>query len=514
MRSVVVLLLAAGVVVAWLGVRATGLVPGLQVGGSLYWVYLALFELPLLVLLWRQLARAGAQSMAQTAGATLTCLAGLLPITVVVTLFAGFAMSIEQLYWLFYLWGFLALLFVTGAAALIGYRIVRQPAVPAGWAGAIYVPLLYVIAAHGIAIFVGQYEVASQHSAQDNQYKAKDALRKINQCASLAAARAGAKGYPLALAELGPGGTGCLDAALASGKLRGYAIDYQPGLPDEAGRIAIYTTCAMPTEYPRGGGLTLASHEDTDSVAENGDPKLTVPMSCDRAWHYYPGSIASLQNLKACVIRYARERPLEGYPASLSELRGYGCDVPGQGLKYSVAEAAQKPRKRFAGAIGGSVQGYYGSFFIDQTGVVRFERKGDAGAASTPFREILADAAAAQERQREQRAAAGKEAFAACEKGDASACDRYAEHALYDLNKSDEAQVYFKRACDGGHQPGCVSVFAAGAPGSEAFHASMWFRKLCRDGNPRACEALTRIPAGASRDDIRKIEEWVRQHAA
>jgi hypothetical protein len=511
MRWLVIALLAADAVLAYRGIRASGLTPGLHVGGPIYWILLAAFELPLLYLVWLQLARPGARAMTFTAGTALTCLVGLLPITIVMTLFSGFAMQIEQLYWLFYLWGFIGALLVTGIAAWAGYFRARQPGERSQWTAAVYAPLLYVIAAHVVVVFTGQAEVGTQASARDNQYNAKDALRQINRCATEAAARPGARGYPESLAELGPAGTGCLDAQLAAGNLRGYAVHDTPGLRGADGRIAIYSTCALPSDYPRGGGLTLASHEDTEDVGENGDAKRAGPMPCEYAWHYYLGAAASLQNLKLCAIRYARERPLEGYPPSLDEIARFGCKLLGE-ISYRAAREPL-PRTAFEATVRGSNFGRHGAFYMNETGIVRFAAQGEASRASTPLKEVLAAEADAMRRQQEQRAAAGREALGRCERGDAAGCDAYAEHLLFDTRQDAEAATYWKRACEAGHALACITLFSNDPQASEGFHASVRFRKMCRDGNPRACEALQRLPGDRSRDAIRALEDWVRQHA-
>lgn len=511
MRWLVLALLAADAVLAWRGIRATGLTPGLHVGGAFYWALLVAFELPLAYLLWRQIARPGARAMTVTAGTALTCLVGLLPITVVFTLFAGFAMSIEQLYWLFYLWGFLGALLATGIAAWIGYLRARQPGERSQWVSAIYAPLLYVIAAHVAVAFTGQAEEGTQASVRDNQYKAKDALRLINRCASETAGRPGARGYPETLAEPGPAGSKCLDAQLAAGSLRGYTVRYTPGIRGADGRIAIYSTCALPIDYPRGGSLTLASHEDTEDVGENGDAKRAEPMPCEYAWHYYLGLVATLQNLKHCAIQYARARPLEGYPPSLAQIALFGCKVLGE-LAYRAADSPL-PRNAFEATIKGSHHGRYGSFHIDETGVVRFASEGEARRSSPPLKQIMAAEAEAARQLQEKRAAAGREALGRCERGEATGCDAYAEHLLFDANQLDEAAAYWKRACDAGHTLACVSILSNDPLANEGYHAGVRFRKLCRDGNARACEALQRLPQERSPEAIRELESWVREHA-
>ena len=152
-----------------------------------------------------------------------------------------------------------------------------------------------------------------------------------------------------------------------------------------------------------------------------------------------------------------------------------------------------------------------GSFYVDETGVVRYEQKGDAGPGSTPLRDIEAAEAEAERNLRDARAAAGAEALVACEKGDAAACDRYAEHATFDLNQHEELVRYFKRACDGGHALGYLSLSPMDPAANESFHTSMWLRKQCRDGHARACEALAKLRPGMTREETRQIEDWALQ---
>lgn len=160
----------------------------------------------------------------------------------------------------------------------------------------------------------------------------------------------------------------------------------------------------------------------------------------------------------------------------------------------------------------GSNWGRHGSFFIDESGVVRFSDRGEASRDSTPFNQLVAADADAMRKLQERRAAAGREALARCERGEAAGCDAYAEHLLFDNRQDAEAATYWKRACDAGHAVACISIFSNDPEANEGFHASVRFRVMCRDGNPRACEALQRLVQDRSRDAIRALENWVRQH--
>jgi hypothetical protein len=244
MRRVVLILLAVAAVIAWRGIGAMGLAPGMALGGMYFWALVAVFELPLLGLLWRQVARPGTKTMALTAAVSFV---GLLPITGVVTIFSGFAMEVKQLYWLFHLWALLAALLLAGALAVVDYRRGRNPAEPASWMALAGASALYVVVAHGIVAAAADFEIGSRNYAQTNQYQVKDALRHINRCASEAAARPGAKGYPETLAALGPQGTGCLDSPLSGEGLRAMPWNICRAFPMRAGA----SSCTRLARCPR-----------------------------------------------------------------------------------------------------------------------------------------------------------------------------------------------------------------------------------------------------------------------
>ena len=513
MRPLSILLLLAALAVVARGVAATGLAPGLGVGGLLYAAFLVAFMLPLLALLWRQLARPGRRTMVLTAGVSLVGATGLLPITGLLTLFAGFATSRSQLLWLFHLWGLIGLLVVLGALAAFGQRRLAVPGAAVGWPSAIGASALYVLAAHAAAFAVGKFEVATQQDAQGHRYRAAEALRQIARCAHAAAtgtAPGGSKGFPVDLSTLGPGGTGCLDTETASGRSPDYTLDYVAAPADASGRITAFSLCAMPTHYPRGGTTTIAAHSGLDEVVQNGDPKRAAPMSCGEAWMHGAGPTSALAGVSACAIRYVRARPQIGYPATLADLGVVGCEALAKGVTYRPGPAGGTARTRFEAVASGSVWGHHGRFFIDESGVLRFAAQGEAGRDSTPWREVLAAEAAAQRSLAERRATEGEAALAACERGEAAACDRYAEHALFDLNRSDEAERHFRRSCDAGHERACLSIVSSDPAANEAFHVGVALRRQCRDGQARACEGLSRLRRGMTRDEGRALEDWVR----
>ena len=513
-RSFVTTLLVAALVVGGLGIGAAASVPGMQVGGWLALTLFALLAAPLLYLLWRQWTRPGAATMVLTAGTALTSLAGLLPISYVFTIFSGFATSLKQVYWLFCLWGLLVLLLVIGLAAFSAQKRLRAQGAPAGWPSAIAVPLLYVVVAHGAVAAVARLEADIQANTRQNQYRASAALRDIKRCATEAAAQAGAAGYPSTLAALGPSGTRCLDAELAAGRRPGYIIEYLASPPDANGRIATYTTCARPAAPTHGGLPTMAGHADKQAVVENGDPARAAPMSCSQVWQLERSPALTLYSLSACAIRYAHEHPQIGYPATVADLAAIACELAYPAtLVYRPGPGGQGPRRSFEALATGSIWGRSGSYFIDESGVLRFAAQGDAGRDAPALNEITAAegaAVAATERQRlNQLAAAGQETLAACDRGEALGCDRYGEHAMFNLKRADEAERYFRRACDAGHTPSCLSFHSGDAAENETYQIAIWLRHHCRDGQARACESLTQLHRGMDREATRKVQEWV-----
>ena len=140
----------------------------------------------------------------------------------------------------------------------------------------------------------------------------------------------------------------------------------------------------------------MAAHTDAPHVVENGDPARAAPTSCSQVWQLGGSPAFSLYNLSACAIRYARERPQIGYPKAVDDLGAVACELADSKLVYRPGPAGQGPRRSFEALTRGSIWGRHGSFFIDETGVLRFAAHGDAGRDSPALNEITAaDAAAA-----------------------------------------------------------------------------------------------------------------------
>ena len=94
---------------------------------------------------------------------------------------------------------------------------------------------------------VAGFAMPSMHAgAYDRQRRAVRALWRIHDCAAEYTATHSAQGFPGSLSALGPGGSNCLGAKLASGAKDSYTFAYAPGAPDASGQVRTYTVVARP----------------------------------------------------------------------------------------------------------------------------------------------------------------------------------------------------------------------------------------------------------------------------
>jgi type IV pilus assembly protein PilA len=95
-----------------------------------------------------------------------------------------------------------------------------------------------------------------------------------------------AKGFAVALTNLGPGDGSCaaIDEVLVSGTKSGYSITYTPGAPNAAGLISTYTILVKPITVSVTGQRAFCSSQDgvihynqtgtTCDATPAGDPSL------------------------------------------------------------------------------------------------------------------------------------------------------------------------------------------------------------------------------------------------
>jgi hypothetical protein len=97
-----------------------------------------------------------------------------------------------------------------------------------------------------------------------NEASGVGSVRLLDSCARSYQAAYPEKGYPTNLAELGPGGTDCLDERLASGEKLGYQFHYTPGQPDQDGVVTTFTINAAPIECGKTGVRTYFADDSGD----------------------------------------------------------------------------------------------------------------------------------------------------------------------------------------------------------------------------------------------------------
>ena len=77
----------------------------------------------------------------------------------------------------------------------------------------------------------------------------------VAKCAESFASSHPDSGYPQSIAQLGPQGTACLPEAVLKSPSKGFALAYQPGTKDAAGKITAYTATAREAK-PNGPDVT------------------------------------------------------------------------------------------------------------------------------------------------------------------------------------------------------------------------------------------------------------------
>lgn len=94
-----------------------------------------------------------------------------------------------------------------------------------------------------------------------NEAAAAGSVRQLNNCAAAYAAKHAESGFPASLNLLGPGGTNCIRAELATGQKGGYSFAYTPGARDTSSRISGYTISARPLRYGSTGQRSFFSDQ-------------------------------------------------------------------------------------------------------------------------------------------------------------------------------------------------------------------------------------------------------------
>ena len=100
-----------------------------------------------------------------------------------------------------------------------------------------------------------------------NESSAVGSIRTLTTANIQYAARCSDTGFPVALANLGPGpgdctGAAIIDEVLTTGVKSGYSFTYTPGAPDGAGITSTYNILALPVSISVTGQRAFCSMQD------------------------------------------------------------------------------------------------------------------------------------------------------------------------------------------------------------------------------------------------------------
>jgi hypothetical protein len=92
-----------------------------------------------------------------------------------------------------------------------------------------------------------------------NEASAVGSILRLGQC--LDSAQNPEQGLPPSLESMGPAGSNCIDAHLASGARLGYTFRYTPGAAEASKPVTRFTVSARPLRYGRTGKRSFFSDE-------------------------------------------------------------------------------------------------------------------------------------------------------------------------------------------------------------------------------------------------------------
>jgi len=266
-----------------------------------------------------------ARGIALAGGTALVALVPITPFVGVTLLFIGFSTTREQVTAVLVAAGFVIVQLILLGAAIAAHRALPgEERVGGAWAVGIAAPMMYAFlwlgAARGTTLMTKQRRKGSQES----EHAARQAVRTIRGCLVRYADAHPARGFPAALADVGPAGSACLSEDLGSEE-RGYRVTYLPGVTDARGVVHLFSLCAEPLRYARTGCTTFTADENGDGVeAYPTGSKDEAAVSCPAAWRLQAGM---LRAVKHCLLQYAARSPAHGYPATLTPLAADGCLV-------------------------------------------------------------------------------------------------------------------------------------------------------------------------------------------
>jgi len=313
------------------------------------WVTLAVVVAPyllVLVLYWR---RSLSHAYALATGSAAAALVALGPFAALSLLFFGFTLgNRDQQVGIGLLAAFVLLQVPLAVAAIRGYRgLSTERRDRRAWLAGLLLPAVYVGVAWIGLKSVADLEQAARRSAEANYRQAGKDVAYVHRCLAQYASETGH--FPETLAEVGPGGTGCLDAHLAGGQASGYRLRYLPGLPAGASPAPrIYNLCSEALSFSWTGFFPHAADERGLATRYAWDVDRGSP-SCAQVW-----AEALDRRVRYCLVAYATLHPARGYPTSLLEIgeSGAGC------LRPYRPEDSQRVEGAAAESGGGGWVGY------------------------------------------------------------------------------------------------------------------------------------------------------------
>jgi hypothetical protein len=302
-----------------------------------------------------------------------------------------------------------------------------------------------------------------------------------------------AEGFPRDLAALAQG---CADPDLAPGMAYGYRYTYCPGPADGQGRITVYSLCAEPVLVTVTGLSTFGFDERSGRVRSTYTSEPFVrPGPCPLAMR--DGNEYSFREIKHCLVAFAANNPLLGYPAELTALgpAGDGCLTAVATGRDSIDRFDVTPRadKRYSyrpgkpGADGriSTFELRRGDVFYGQQVEDLLTERGEVHSAEwraarrdDPAPAVLRGRIAERMRSREAR---WKTAGERCAQGSVPDCGEYA-HYQWASGEREKSYPLWDEACAAGHAESCVfsRKFMAGID-------ARW-QKACKEREPLGCE--------------------------
>ena len=185
------------------------------------------------------------------------------------------------------------------------------------WPFAVFTPIVYVMTLYGGYQVLEARRSESFRQVSEHTRRVEEGFERLHKCVVQYAESNPKDGFPTLLSFVGPQGAGCAPADLASGEFEGYRFLYASGLPDETGRVRLYTLCARPIAFRTNGMSTYVTDDSNAQVSNYGfgvDQKDS--FACVKMW----GESGSITAVKHCALTYAAAHPATGYPSSMQDM--------------------------------------------------------------------------------------------------------------------------------------------------------------------------------------------------